>query len=296
LEVTVNKNEPLVEALWKIYHRPDPPLPWVEGGNLPWDEPAFSERMLREHLDESHGAASRVTAERIRQIEWMWDKLGLHAGARLLDVTCGPGLYAVEFARRGCEVTGIDFSPASIAYARELASSEGVADQCNFVQQDVRHTDYGGANFDAATFIYGQLAVFKRAEAQALLTQVAEALKPGGKLCVELLNQDKVDKKHSTWWFTDDKGLWGDQPFLHLGERFWNEAEEISIERFHLIHLETGALTQVTLCDQTYAIDTMVEMMKQAGFDPIEVYPAWDGLSLYDAEEWVVYVGGKSKG
>jgi ubiquinone/menaquinone biosynthesis C-methylase UbiE len=292
--MTATVNESLAKILWKIYHRPVPPLPWAEGGNLPWDEPAFSERMLREHLDESHGAASRVTAERMRQIEWMWGKLGLHPDTRLLDVTCGPGLYAVEFARRGCEVTGIDFSPASIAYARDLALSEGVAERCVFVQQDVRQMDYSGAGFDAATFIYGQLAVFKGEEAQALLTQIASALKPGGRLCVELLNQDRVDRKHSTWWFTDDKGLWGDKPFLHLGERFWNEAEEISIERFHIIHLETGALTQVMLCDQTYAIETMVRMMKRAGFDPVEVYPGWDGLSLYDAAEWVVYVGGKS--
>jgi cyclopropane fatty-acyl-phospholipid synthase-like methyltransferase len=54
--------------------------------------------MLREHLDESHGAASRVAKERELQIEWLWAKLGLQPGMRLLDITCGPGLYAVAFA------------------------------------------------------------------------------------------------------------------------------------------------------------------------------------------------------
>jgi SAM-dependent methyltransferase len=288
-----NVNSSLAEALWKIYRRPAPPLPWAEGGNLPWAEPAFSRRMLAEHLDESHGAASRKTAERAMQIEWLWEKLGLQPGARLLDVTCGPGLYAVEFARRGCQITGIDFSPASITYARDLALSEGLATQCVFVEQDVRRMDYPEASFEAALLIYGQLAVFKRAEAQALLTQIAQALKPGGKLCVELLNQNKVDKTQHTWWFTDDKGLWDDRPFLHLGERFWHEAEEISIERFHIIHLETGELTQISLCDQTYAIKTMVDMMKQAGFDSVETYPGWDKLPLNDAEEWVVYLASK---
>ncbi|MBN1219067.1 MAG: methyltransferase domain-containing protein [Anaerolineae bacterium] len=292
--MTDKLNQSLTEALWKIYNRPDSPEPWAMGGNLPWDDPDFSKRMLREHLDESHGAATRVTKERLMQIDWMWKKLGLQPGARLLDVTCGPGLYAVEFARRGCEITGIDFGPASIAYAQNLARSEGVANRCTFVQQDVRHMDYGNANFDAATFIYGQLAVFKREEARALLAQIASALKPGGKLCVELLNQNRVDKKHNTWWFTDNKGLWGNRPFLHLGERFWNEEEKISIERFHLIHLETGKLDQITLCDQTYVVETMVSMMKQAGFAAVEVYPAWDNLPLYDAEEWIVYVASKT--
>ena len=33
--------------------------------------------------------------------------------------------------------------------------------------------------------------------------------------------------------------------------------------------------------------------MKGAGFTAVDVYPAWDGLSLYDAGEWIVYVAEK---
>jgi hypothetical protein len=63
----------LSEALWRIYRRGVRPSPWQRhGGNLPWDDPAFSARMLREHLDETHGAASRQTAERELQIDWLW--------------------------------------------------------------------------------------------------------------------------------------------------------------------------------------------------------------------------------
>lgn len=283
----------LAAALWKIYRRPERPEPWQEGGNLPWDEPGFSERMLREHLDDTHAAASRVAAERRRQIYWLWQKLGLVPDMHLFDVTCGPGLYAVEFARRGCRVTGVDFSPAAIAYARDLALSEGVAGRCRFVEQDVRQITTTPAEFDAAILLYGQLAVFTKAQAQTLLDQICRSLRPGGRLCVELLNQDNVDKTDSTWWFTDDTGLWGSRPFLHLGERFWLADEEMSIERYHILHLETGRLTEISLCDQTYAIKTMVGMMKQAGFETVNVYPAWDGLPLYDAAEWVVYLAAK---
>lgn len=291
--MTNDRNRSLAKALWRIYHRPGRPPLWEKGGNLPWNEPAFSERMLREHLDDSNGAASRITAERTLQIEWLWETLALQPGAHLFDITCGPGLYAVEFARRGCAVTGIDFSPASIAYARDLARSRGVAGRCVFVEQDVRHMSGEAAVFEAAIFLYGQLAVFPKAEAQRLLATIAQSLKPGGRLCLELLNQDEVDKTNSTWWFTDDTGLWGDRPFLHLGERVWYAAEETSVERFYIIHLETGELTEISLCDQTYPVETMTGMLKQAGFQSVEVYPAWAGLPLYDAEEWLVYVAEK---
>jgi SAM-dependent methyltransferase len=286
-------NLSLSQALWKIYHRPESTTGWAAGLNLPWNDPDFSERMLREHLDESHGAATRITAERTAQLDWLWRKLELQPGQRVLDVTCGPGLYAVELARRGCHVTGVDFSPAALAYAQDLARSEGLAAACVFIEQDVRLMSFSQASFEAALFLYGQLAVFTQAEAQALLTHIAQSLRPGGRLCIELLNQDRVDKTRTNWWFTDDKGLWGDRPFLHLGERFWFDDEQISVERFYTLHLETGELNEIYLSDQTYSIETMTRMIHQAGFASVQVYPAWDHLRLYDADEWVVYVAQK---
>jgi len=291
--MTNNTNRLLGETLWKIYNRPDPAQPWSKISDLFWNDPAFSERIVREHVDNTHGAASRDNAERAAQIEWLWEKLGLQPGRHLFDITCGPGLYAMEFAQRGCTITGNDFNPAAIAYANDLAVIENVSGQCTFVEQDIREMDYRGRDFDAAILLYGQLAPFPPTEAQALLTNIAQSLKRGGRLCLELLNPERVDKENSSWWFTDDSGLWGDGPFLHLGERFWHDKEKVSVERYHIIHLETGQLTEMQMTDQTYTPETMTAMLKEAGFNQIEVYPAWDGLSLGDAEEWVVYVAGK---
>jgi SAM-dependent methyltransferase len=280
----------LEQALWRIYGRSEIPTPWINGGNLPWNDPDFSRRMLREHLDESHGAASRASRERLMLVEKMWSWLGLEKGSRLLDMTCGPGLYAVEFARRGCWVTGVDFAPASIEHALKIAADSGVADGCHFIEQDVRQVNFENQRFDAATFIYGQLAVFSKDDAAALLEKIAAALRPGGRLCVELLNFERYDKKNSTWWYTDEDTLWSDQPFLHLGERFWLEEQQMSIERFEILELKSGSLSTVTLCDQAYPIESMVSMMKNAGFSQVDVYPAWDGVPLYDAQEWIAYV------
>jgi ubiquinone/menaquinone biosynthesis C-methylase UbiE len=280
----------ILDALWRVYRRPERPEPWSVGGNLPWDEPEFSRRMLREHLDESHGAATRQAHERQLILRWLWGKLSLTPGQRVLDVTCGPGLYAVELARRGLDVTGIDFAPAAVEYARQHAADAGVEDSCRFLLQDVRDMNFGCAGFDAALLLYGQLAVFKREEARALLREIAASLRPGGRLVVELLDQERVDKSHSTWWSTGDDGLWGDAPYLHLGERYWNADERISITRFHVLHLDTGKYDEIHLCDQTYADTEMEALMKEAGFATVDMYRAWDGLPLFDAETKIVYV------
>ncbi len=288
----VNGGDPrnLLAALWRIYNRPEPPPLWQNGGNLPWNDLAFSERMLREHLDESHGAATRQAVERAAQLDWLWEQLRLGPGSRVLDLTCGPGLYAVPLAQRGARVTGVDFSPASIAHARRLAAEAGVADRCEFIEADVRDYAPQPEGYDAVLFLYGQLAVFPRAEAAALLRKSAAALRPGGRLGVELLDPARVDKKSSSWWFTDDTGLWGERPFLHLGERRWNAAERASVERYLILHLDSSALDEIILCDQTYEAEEMAGMMQAAGFSEATAYPQWAGLPLYDAAEWVAYI------
>jgi SAM-dependent methyltransferase len=283
----------LQQTLWRIYRRPQPAVPWRDGANLPWNDPAFSERMLREHLDQSHGAASRQHPERLRQIDWLWTHLGLQPGCRVLDVTCGPGLYAVELARRGVHITGIDFSPASIRYARKLAAEQRVVDRCTFVEADVRAAlpTQAGQAYDAALFLYGQLAVFTRAEAAQLLRDVAAALRVGGRLVIELLNFERIDKSPSTWWFTDDTGLWGDSPFLNLGERTWDDSQRASIDRFYVVDLQSGELQEIGLSDNGYETDEMLALLTSSGLRQAQALPAWDGLELYDAEEWIVYLG-----
>ena len=78
-------------ALRRIYARPQPAVPWRDGTNLPWNDPGFSRRMLAQHLDQSHGAASRRLPEIRAQVQRIMMWLGLTPGMRLLDVTCGPG-------------------------------------------------------------------------------------------------------------------------------------------------------------------------------------------------------------
>ncbi len=276
----------LTAALRAIYDRPQPPVPWRDGGNLPWDEPSFSERMLREHLDQSHGAASRRLPEIRAMVQIMSGWLGLREGSRLLDVTCGPGLYAAEFAKRGVAVTGIDFGPASVRYAREHCANLPV----EIHQGDVRAMDFAGANFDAAIYLYGQFTVLKPEESLDVLRRIRSSLRPGAPLLLEILDDACIDKKNNTWWYTDQGGLWGDFPYLHLGERTWDAERRAIIERFYILNLDTGHLDSYGLSDQAYTADMLREMLTEAGFSNMATHPAWDNLALNDAPEWCVYI------
>jgi hypothetical protein len=69
------------------------PQPWSEGDNIPWNEPGFSERMLKEHLAQDHDAASRRLATVERHVGFIQQRvLGGKEGkpAQVLDLGCGP--------------------------------------------------------------------------------------------------------------------------------------------------------------------------------------------------------------
>jgi 23S rRNA (cytosine1962-C5)-methyltransferase len=63
---------------------------------------------------------------------------GLAAGARVLDLYCYSGGFAIEAARAGAaSVTGIDRSEAALALAAETAARNGVAAICDFRRAEV---------------------------------------------------------------------------------------------------------------------------------------------------------------
>ncbi len=74
----------------------------------------------------------RLATERHRVVETVGD------GERVIDMFAGVGPFAVPMAARGAEVIAVDLNPAAIAYLRENAERNGVADRLTAVEGDVR--------------------------------------------------------------------------------------------------------------------------------------------------------------
>jgi len=65
----------------------------------------------------------------------------LAAEGPIVELGVGDGRIAVEAARRGCSLAGVDLSPAMLARCRERAEQAGVAERLTLIEADFRHFD-----------------------------------------------------------------------------------------------------------------------------------------------------------
>jgi ubiquinone/menaquinone biosynthesis C-methylase UbiE len=79
------------------------------------------------------------------------EALGNAKGKKYLDLGCGSGRYAINLARLGAKVVGLDFSAAMLEFARTYAKEEGVSSKVKFIEADMnRWMDETDDHFDAA--------------------------------------------------------------------------------------------------------------------------------------------------
>jgi SAM-dependent methyltransferase len=117
--------------------------------------------------------------------EVVWRLLDLAPGMSLLDLACGHGDLANRLAARGCRVTGLDSSAAFLDRARADAAAAGVT--AEYVAGDMRELPWTG-RFDRVTNWSTAFGYFDDATNRAVLAGIARALRPGGRLAMDLDN------------------------------------------------------------------------------------------------------------
>jgi SAM-dependent methyltransferase len=117
----------------------------------------------------------------VQEIDFLVDALALARGMRVLDAGCGPGRHALELARRGFDVVGVDTSPEFLALAR--AEVDGLS--AEFREIDVRALPFD-REFDAVICLcqggFGLLG--GEPDELAVIGNFARALRPGGHLAL----------------------------------------------------------------------------------------------------------------
>lgn len=147
---------------------------------------------LADHMGEAYLRYSFTKGTR-QEVDFLETALSLRSDARILDVGCGPGRHANEFARRGYTVHGIDISERFIDVARVNAEPGAT-----FEVRDARSLPFVD-EFDAVVCLcQGAFGLMIEDDGdENVLRSITRALRPGGVLALSAFNAYFV-VKHQT--------------------------------------------------------------------------------------------------
>jgi SAM-dependent methyltransferase len=195
------------------------------------------------------------------EAEFVADAMGLTPGAQVLDVGCGYGRHAMELAARGFHVVGLDLSTALLLRGGEEAQRRGL--QINFVRGDMRELDFD-AQFDGAYCLFSTFGYFDDETNKRTVANVARALKPGGRVMLEILNRDYViaDLPTRVWWEGDGCVVLEEVELNYFSSR-------IQVNRS--VVFDDGRQLEQEISIRAYSLHEVGKLMHAAGFRVLEV-------------------------
>lgn len=218
----------------------------------------------------------QLTAERTREeTDFVFRALGVTAGEAVLDLACGHGRHAIDMARRGLRVTGVDLSPRYLELAEADANAAGV--EVRWLARDMRALDFAG-EFDGAYSFFTSFGYYGDAENDGVIASLARALKPGGRLLLDLVNRDRMlaQPPGRTWNQREDGGL--------LMEEFTLDPRTSRLRvRVTLIEAAAGARPIKEYDVRLYTCAELTALLARHGLAVRDVWGGADG-SVYAAE------------
>ncbi len=269
------------------------PEPFAPGDALFWDDPYISEQMLASHLDANTDAASR-RPERIEcSVAWLAATLDLQPGDALLDLGCGPGLYAARFAQRGLRVSGVDYSRRSIAYATQYARDHDLV-------IDYRYQDYltldDEAEYDVALLIYGDFCALAPEKRTRLLHNVHRALRPGGYFALDVSTRAHRERRGARpAWYAVDTGFWKPGPHLVLEQGFDYPDQLIYLDQYVVVEAD-GTLSVYRNWFQDYTPEAITAELQEGNFAVRSLWSDLEGTPYASGSEWIGIISAKAEG
>jgi SAM-dependent methyltransferase len=260
------------------------PVPFTPGEPLFWDDPHISAQMLKAHLNPDNDLASRRPQTIQKSVDWLTASLDLQAGDSVLDLGCGPGLYAARLAEQGLHVTGVDYSRRSIEYATEFARQSNL--DIRYRYQDYLTLDDEG-EYDAALLIYGDYCPLAPEQRKVLLTNIQRALKPGGYFVLDVTTPIHR-KRHGSHngWYAVESGFWKPGPHLVLEEGFDYSEQSIYLDQAVVIE-ESGMVSVYRNWFQDFTRETITAELEAGGFAVQSVWNDLFGTPFTEDTEWI---------
>jgi SAM-dependent methyltransferase len=220
----------------------------------PWFEEIFDEDYLR--------TLPFLTPQATQsEAQFVIDAMSIQPGAQLLDLGCGYGRHAMELAARGFHLVGLDLSLPLLLRGADEAQRRGLS--INFVHGDMRELDFD-AQFDGVYCLFSTFGYFDDETNKKTASNVARALKPGGRAVLEVLNRDYVIHELPTrvWWEGDGCVVLEEVDFNYFSSRVHSNRSVV---------FDDGRQIEQEISVRAYSLHELGKLLHSAGFRVVEV-------------------------
>lgn len=244
------------------------PQIYAEGNAVMWTDDHISKQLLDVHLNPDIDLASRRRSNIESTVDWILNSVSLEK-MNILDLGCGPGLYAELMAERGHKVTGIDFSKNSIEYARNEAIKKNL--DIEYVNQN--YLELCEENkYDLVLMIFTDFGVLTPVARKILLQNVYRALKPGGTFIFDVLSDKNIEIKITEKsWGMEERGFWRDRPYLILSNSYYYPEDKVILYQ-HIVIDNSDNIEVYRFWTHFFTSDDLKEMLMKEGFEKMECY------------------------
>ncbi|TIH19777.1 class I SAM-dependent methyltransferase [Marinifilum sp. JC120] len=233
-----------------------------------WTDEHIATQMLNYHLHPEIDAASRNSSFISESSEWIITRFDLASGKKVADFGCGPGLYTTAFAQAGANVTGIDFSTNSLAYARKQASNKSL-------EVDYINADYLEFNtdqrFEFITMIMCDFCALSPAQRRKILHKFHNLLDLDGSVLLDVFSLSAFKNLSEEHTFEPNlmDGFWSVGDYFGFMNRFKYESEKVVLEKYDIIEAERTRTIYNWL--QYFSPDDLEAEFLHCGFSKIEL-------------------------
>lgn len=261
-----------------------------EQTNSIWTDNYISKGMLEAHLNESLDSATRKIDFIKKSVDWICSILPPNKYQKLLDLGCGPGVYAELFYKKGYCVTGMDISKRSLDYAKSVALNNNM--QIEYILGNYNQIDFNN-HYDLITLIYCDFGVLPTETRKKLLKRIFVILNEGGGVLFDVYTPLKYQGMKETKEFEiADNGFWHENLCLSLNS-FYRYDEDNTFLNQYTIVTEDGEITNYNVWEHTFTIEELEEDLKQAGFTNIKFYGDISGLEYNKSSQTICVLAKK---
>ena len=214
------------------------------------------------------------------EVDFIVEEAKLNPGNDVLDLMCGYGRHALEFARRKINVTAVDNLPEYINEINENSRSEGLSLQC--ICTDVLEMQLD-KEYDAVICMGNSLQFFNEEDVVRLLSNISEHLKDKGKLFINTWSIAEIamnNFKENSWSRLGELLFLTESKFLFHPTR---------VETNSIIINDAGEKEEKMGIDFIYSISELESMFNKTGFQLKEIYSI-PGKKLFTISEPRAYI------